>query len=192
MMFRLAPLLRCLAVFWFATAAAALAEQPTLDAARAALDAGAFLEAAELGKAEGSAEGLAFAAKALGYHGRCVLDDRPAAQKPIFQRAYDLAVTAVERDPDDPEAWTQRARSYARLLNFDKASMSLDQATKVIERLDSYLSRANALAGTRAEPACATTFSTIARCTISSRWKSCAGPMLCYSGEAVREASSIA
>ena len=131
------------------------AATPSVDAVRESLRVGAFLEAVELGEAEGSALGLALAAKASGYHARCILKGQPAEQRPFFQRTYDLARRAIELDPDEPEAWIQRARGYSRLLNYDKSSMSFDQTLKVIDRLDGYLNRAFALAGDRAEPAAA-------------------------------------
>lgn len=133
-------------------AAAPVAAEVPLDEILARLRAGAFLEAAELGEADGSAAGLALAAKAHGYHARCTLEGRPDEQKPHFQRTYDLAVKAIELDPSEAEAWIQRARGYARLLRYDRAGMGLREAMKVVERLGGYLDRAVALAGDRAEP----------------------------------------
>ncbi len=142
----------CLAGLFLVLAVVPTAATPTIDAVRESLRAGAFLDAAALGEAEGSALGLALAAKAVGYHARCVLKGQSAAQRPFFQQTYDLAGRAIESDPQEPEAWIQRARGFSRLLNYDKGSLSFSQALEAIDTLDTYLNRAVALAGPRAEP----------------------------------------
>lgn len=114
-------------------------------AARQRLHAGDYLEAAKLGEADGTAAGLALAAEAYADYARCPLDGNPAAQKPYFQRAYDLAGQAIERDASNAEAWLLRARGYARLLDYEKKAMSIDRALKEVAILDGYLNRANSL-----------------------------------------------
>lgn len=132
----------------FATAILPAAADVT--AARQRLQAGDYLEAAKLGEADGTAAGLALAAEAYADYARCPLDGDPAAQKPYFQRAYDLAGQATERNASDANAWLQRARSYARLLDYEKESMSIERALKEVDILDGYLNRANGLTTTDA------------------------------------------
>lgn len=144
-------LARALLLFVLAALAAQAAVATPLDEAEQLMLAGNFTEAARVAEAEGSPAGLALAAKALSYQARCTLGDDETAQRHLFERAFELSGRAVELDPQTAEGWLQHARSYARLLNYRKDSMSVNEALEVVDELDTMLNTANAAAGDRAE-----------------------------------------
>ncbi|MDE0693798.1 MAG: hypothetical protein OXI55_16355 [Gammaproteobacteria bacterium] len=91
---------------------AASLQADALAAARAAFDAGRFLEAAEQAASVGSADGLVLAAGALRVHGSYLA---PAEeQKEYFQQAMEHAQAAVEMAPDDPRTHVESSSAIGR------------------------------------------------------------------------------
>ena len=91
--------------------AAGATSAPTAEA-RAAFDEGRYLEAADLGEALGTSEGLALATDALAVYGHYVAAD--ADKLPILERARRLADEALALDPASAEARFQFAHAMAR------------------------------------------------------------------------------
>ena len=77
------------------------AQDDSIEAARSALAAGNWQEAAELGEATGTAAGWAVAVDALSIHAHYVAPGEEA--EALLQRAMQLAEEAVLLDPTDPE-----------------------------------------------------------------------------------------
>lgn len=105
------PALTCLAVtFWVLPASIAGAQ--SIEAARAALDEGRFIEATELAESLETSESYALAARALAIHGyHFAKDDEKQA---LFERATKLAREAVRLDPQNPDAHLQLAHALGR------------------------------------------------------------------------------
>ena len=102
---------RCLAGGAMALWAAA-AHAQSIEDARAALREGRFLEAAELGEAEGTSDGYALAAQSLAVYGHYAApeEDRNA----VLERAVELGEAAVGADPANAEAHLQAAHALGR------------------------------------------------------------------------------
>ena len=83
-----------------------------IEAARAAYAEGRFVEAAELGEAQGTSEGYALAAESLAIHGYYIAPDNE--QPELFARAIRAADEAIRLDPDNPEAHFQSAHAIGR------------------------------------------------------------------------------
>ncbi len=95
------------ASLWSATAYA-----QSMEAARAAYADGRFAEASELAAAEGTSEGLAFAAEALAIHG---FHQAPEADRQaLFQKAQGFAEEAIRLDDTNPEAHLQLSHALGR------------------------------------------------------------------------------
>lgn len=106
-----APALTCLAVtFWIFSASIASAQ--SIEAARAALDEGRFIEAAELAESLETSESYALAARALAIHGYHFAKDDE--KQILFEHATKLAREAVRLDPQDPDAHLQLAHALGR------------------------------------------------------------------------------
>ena len=88
-----APALTCLTVaFWVLPVSIASAQ--SIEAARAALDEGRFMEATELAESLETSDGYALAARSLAIHGyHFAKDDEKQA---LFERATKLAREAVQ------------------------------------------------------------------------------------------------
>ena len=114
---------------FLATACAVLLASPaqarSIEAARAALDEGRFIEAAELAEPLGTSEGYALAARSLAIHGYHVAkDDEKHA---LFERATRLAEEAVRLDPRNPDAYLQLAHALGRHTQTIALSEALSQ-----------------------------------------------------------------
>ena len=105
------PTLTFLAVaFWVLPVSIANAQ--SIEAARAALDEGRFIKAAELAEPLETSEGYTLAARSLAIHGyHFAKDDEKQA---LFERATKLAREAVRLDPQNPDAHLQLAHALGR------------------------------------------------------------------------------
>ena len=83
-----------------------------IEAARAAYAEGRFVEAAELGEAQGTSEGYALAAESLAIHGYYIAAEGERPE--LFARAIRAADEAIRLDPDNPEAHFQSAHAIGR------------------------------------------------------------------------------
>ena len=95
----------------------ASAAAESIEAARAFLSEGEYMEAADAGEALGTSEGHALAAEALAIYAHYVAEEKDKA--PLLQRAMRSAETAVELDPGSAEAHLQSAHAggrYSQLL----------------------------------------------------------------------------
>lgn len=104
---------RCLVCGAIAMAlAAATAHAQSIEDARAAFREGRFLEAAELGEAEGTSDGYALAAQSLAVYGHYAApeEDRNA----VLDRAVELGEAATGADPANAEAHFQAAHALGR------------------------------------------------------------------------------
>ena len=96
--------------FWVLPANIASAQ--SIEAARAALDEGRFIEAAELAEPLETSESYALAARALAIHGYHFAKDDE--QQTLFKRATKLGREAVRLDPQNPDAHLQLAHALGR------------------------------------------------------------------------------
>ncbi|MXZ33432.1 MAG: hypothetical protein F4234_03380 [Gammaproteobacteria bacterium] len=104
-------------VCMFATASAhVLAQDDSTEAARSALAAGNWQEAADLGEATGTTAGWAVAVDALSIHAHYVAPEEEA--EALLQRAMQLAEEAVLLDPTDPEVRFQLAHAVGRYAQY--------------------------------------------------------------------------
>ena len=94
------------------TCAQVLAQADSSEAARAALAAGDWQQAADLGEATGTAAGWAVAVDALSIQAYYVAPEEE--REALLQRAMRLAEEAVQLDPTDPEARFQLAHAVGR------------------------------------------------------------------------------
>lgn len=90
----------------------AAAHAQSIEDAHAAFREGRFLEAAELGEAEGTSGGYALAAQSLAVYGHYAApeEDRDA----VLERAIELGQAAAEADPANAEAHLQAAHALGR------------------------------------------------------------------------------
>ncbi len=109
-MIKALALTRLAVTFWIFSASIASAQ--SIEAARAALDEGRFIEAAELTESLKTSEGYALAAKSLAIHGYHFAKD--SEQQALFKRATKLAEEAVRLDPQNPDAHLQLAHALGR------------------------------------------------------------------------------
>ena len=106
-----APVLACLATA-FGVLLASIADAQSIEAARAALDEGRFVEATELAESLKTSEGYALAARSLAIHGyHFAGDDEKQA---LFKRATQLAEEAVRLNPRNPDTHLQLAHALGR------------------------------------------------------------------------------
>lgn len=84
----------------------------SIDAARTAYAEGRFLEAADIGEALGTSEGLALAAESLTI--QAYYRTRGSAKEALFERAAGLAQRAIKADPNNPEAHFQSSHVMGR------------------------------------------------------------------------------
>ncbi len=84
----------------------------SIEAARAALDEGRFVEAAGLAESLETSEGHALAARALAIHGYHLAGE--GDKQALFERATRLAEEAVRLDPRNPGAHLQLAHALGR------------------------------------------------------------------------------
>ena len=91
---------------------AATAQAQPIEDARAAFREGRFLEAAQLGEADGTADGYALAAQSLAVYGHYAApeDDRDA----VLERAAELGEAATGAGPANAEAHFQAAHALGR------------------------------------------------------------------------------
>ena len=111
----------------------------SIETARAALDAGRFVEAAELAESLETSEGYALAAQSLAIHGyHFARDDEKQA---LFKRATRLAEEAVRLDPSNPGAHLQFAHALGRYTQTVDISEAFSQGypEKVRESLEEAL-----------------------------------------------------
>lgn len=94
----------CVTALWIALAGAALAGIPPK--AESAYNAGKFIDAATFAEADGSAEALAFAARAR--IADAIMRDGPFCE-PCLKSAEVIAQTAIDRDPKHAEGYIQFA-----------------------------------------------------------------------------------
>ena len=73
---------------------------------------GRFLEAARVGEAQGTAEGLALAAESLAIHAHYLADGEEETE--LLSRAMRLAGEAIQIDPDNPQGHLQSAHAMGR------------------------------------------------------------------------------
>lgn len=119
-----------------------------LEQARRAHNEGRFLEAAGIGEALKTAEGLALAAESLAIHAHYLADGEEETE--LLSRAMRLAAEAIQIDPDNPQGHLQSAHAMGRYTQaVGTLQVKRDYATRVraaIERallLDSGLAEAH-------------------------------------------------
>ena len=83
-----------------------------MDAARASLSEGRFVEAAEIGEALNTSEGYALAAEALAIHGHYLAAEETKAE--LLARAMKFGQEAIRRDSENPAAHLQHAHAMGR------------------------------------------------------------------------------
>ncbi len=132
------PALACLAAaFWVLPASIASAQ--SIEAARAALDEGRFIEAAELAESLETSDGYALAARSLAIHGYHFAKDDE--KQTLFEHATKLAREAVRLDPQNPDAHLQLAHAlgrYTQTVDLSEA-FSKDYPKKVRDELEEAL-----------------------------------------------------
>lgn len=83
-----------------------------MDAARASLSEGRFVEAAEIGEALNTSDGYALAAEALAIHGHYLAAEETKAE--LLARAMKFGQEAIRRDSENPAAHLQHAHAMGR------------------------------------------------------------------------------
>ena len=93
-------------------APSARANPNAIGQAREAYSEGRFIEAAKLGEALKTAEGLALAAESLAIHGHYLAHGEEETE--LLDRAMRLAEEAIQSDPDNPQCHLQSAHAMGR------------------------------------------------------------------------------
>ena len=132
------PALTCLATA-FVTLLAGIANAQSIEAARAALDAGRFIEAATLAEPLETSAGYTLAAQSLAIHGHHFAkgDEKQA----LLERATKLARKAVRLEPQNPDAHLQLAHALGRYAQTISISEMLEKGypNQVREELEEVL-----------------------------------------------------
>ena len=133
-----ASILSCLTAVCAILLAGAAGAQ-SIEAARAALDEGRFVEATELAESLETSEGYALAARSLAIHGYHFAKDEQ--KQSLFERATQLAEEAVRLDPRNPQAHLQFAHALGRYTQTVDISEAFDKRypEKVHEALEEAL-----------------------------------------------------
>ena len=84
----------------------------SIDAARAALSEGRFLEAAQIGEVLDTSDGYALAAEALAIHAHYLAAEEARAE--LLGRAMQLGQEAIRKDSENPAAHLQHAHAMGR------------------------------------------------------------------------------
>ncbi|MDE0679245.1 MAG: hypothetical protein OXI11_03370 [Gammaproteobacteria bacterium] len=92
--------------------AAAAASGQSIEAARAALNEGRFLEAAEVAEVLDTSDGYALAAEALAIHGHYLAPEETKAE--LLGRAMQLGQEAIRKNSENPVAHLQHAHAMGR------------------------------------------------------------------------------
>lgn len=131
----------CLALAYLLPPAGA-AEAQAIDEAREAYAQGRFAEAARMGEAIGTSNGLALAARSLTIHAYYIAGKHE--RETLLERAVELARKAVRADPGNAAAHLQLARALGRYAQavgpFETANRgyaeAIREATETALRLD--------------------------------------------------------